>query len=412
MSSAHRSSSDWLQQAIEALSRAAGERLARHPQGHLANGRGSHLELTIRIPLTAEGDVGAGGVGAGGVGTGTVVAEIVSRAQESLDREIDSLLAHRAVFRPGRVLCIRCASADCEHAAPVSSRQVFAGYGATGIPRFEDFGQWLLERRHPKIDRLYRRPSRLVTVVASGAELTGLLLPAFRPRRLDYRVHGQVAAGWFSVPGRSGGPGSRGQAGGLLAQTFQVVSSARKVRKGRRARRRRLGLNILGTGPAGEPLAEVYDRPDQIPWAGAVRWSQQALDSIERSQGRKSATAEHLSSRIEGVLNGIARRLEHHRRSRDRRTGHAQKRHQEGNRPTDMALRDLTRAGDENVLFDLRRETLIVLGDKGRAHVWSTSGKLVTSIRYSPDSIGKKMKLEIWRPATAKEIAALRRAVS
>ena len=64
-----------------------------------------------------------------------------------------------------------------------------------------------------------------------------------------------------------------------------------------------------------------------------------------------------------------------------------------------MALRDLARAGDDNVLFDLRRETLIVLGDKGRAHVWSAAGKLVTSIRYSPDSIGKKKKLEIWRQA-------------
>ncbi len=402
MSSAHRSSSDWLQQAIEALSRAVGERLAKHPLGHLADSRGSHLELTLQIPLGTM-DLPSGGRTGNGVAADTVAAEAVSRARQSLELEIESLLARRAVFRPGRVLCIRCVSADCEHAAPESSRQVFAGYGATGIPRFEDFGQWLLERRHPEVDRLYRRPPRLVTVVSSGAELTQRLLPAFRQRRIDYRIHGQVAAGWFPVPGRGGAPGA-------LALTFQVLSSARKTRKGRRGRRR-LGLNILGTGPAGEPLAEVYDRPDQIPWAGAVRWSQQALSSVERSQGQKSATPERLSSRIEGIMNGIARRLEHHRRSRDRRTGHAQKRHREGNRPTDMALRDLARAGDESVLFDLRRKTLIVLGDKGRAHVWNVSGKLVTSIRYSPDSIGKKKNLEIWRQATAKEIAALRGAV-
>ncbi len=408
MSSAHSSSGDLLQQAIKALSRAAEERLAKHPLGHLANGRGGRLQLTLQVPLVA----------GGGISTDTV-----GQARESLEREIESLLAHRAVFRPGRVLCIRCSSADCEHAAPECSRQVFAGYGATGIPRFEDFGQWLLERRHPGIDRLYRRPPRLVTAIVSGAELTGQLLAAFRERRLDYRVHGQVAAGWFPVPGRrdvprapGAGQGQRSlgggqEMGGAIALTFQVLSSAWKGRRGRHGRRR-LGLNILGSGPAGEPLTEVYDRLAQVPWAGAVRWSQQALDSIERSQGQKSATPERLSSRIEGVLNGIARRLEHYRRSRDRRTGHAQKHHKEGSRPTRMALRDLTRAGHDGVLYDIRRKTLVVLGDKGRAHVWSAAGKLVTSIRYSSDSIEKKKNLEIWRQATAEEIAALRRAVS
>ena len=42
---------DLLQQAIEALSQAASERLAGHPQGHLANSRGGRLELTLQIPM-------------------------------------------------------------------------------------------------------------------------------------------------------------------------------------------------------------------------------------------------------------------------------------------------------------------------------------------------------------------------
>ncbi len=391
MSTAHRSSRDWLQQAIEALSRAAGERVAKHPLGHLAT-RGGRLELILQVPVNAAGDV---------------TADAVGEARESLEREIESLLAHRAAFRPGRILCLRCSSPDCEHAAPASSRQVFDGYGPTGIPQFQDFGQWLLERQHPGIDRLYQRPPRLVTEVVSGAELTEQVLGVYRERRLEFRVHGQVAAGWFPVPDRDGAPDG-------LALSFQVLSSRRKRRGKRRGRRsrRRLGLNVLGIGPAGESLTDLYDRLGQVPWAGVVRWSQQALDSIERSQGQKSATPERLSDRIEGVLNGIARRLEHHRRSRDRRTGHAQKRHQEGDRPTQMALRDLARAGAEGVLFDVRRETLIVLGDKGRAHVFNAAGRLVTSIRYSPDSIEKKKNLEIWRQATAEEIAALRQAAS
>ncbi len=389
MARGRRSDSDFLTRAIEALSRAADERVAKHPQGHLVSGHRASLELTLEIPLSPSGGV---------------PAETVAFAKKNLENQVEHLLAHRAAFRPGRVFCLRCSSADCEHATPQSSRQIFAGYGATGMPRFQDFGQWLLEHQHPGVDRLYRRPPQLVTDLASGNDLHAQLLPAFRERRIDYRIHGQVTAGWFPVPAAGGVPD-------VLALTFQVLSSAPNGRRGRRGRRR-LGLNVLGVGPAGEPLAELYERLGEIRWAGAVRWSQEALASIERSQGSKSATPQRLSERIEGVLGGIARRLEHHRRSQDRRTRHAQKRHKEGDRPTRMALTDLARASDESILYDGRRETCVVLGEKGRAHVFNTQGKLVTSIRYSPESIEKKKKLGIWRQATVEEIAGLRGAAS
>ncbi len=392
MPRSRRAPGDPLQQALTALSRAAAERVAKHPLGHLANGRGALLDVTLRVPVeTADG----------------IPAEALEQARASLEGELESLLAHRAAFQPGRILCLRCLAADCEHSSATGSRQVFAGYGPTGIPAFLDFGQWLLERQHPEVDGLYRRPPRLVTVVTSGAELSRQLLGAFRDRRLDYRIHGQVAAGWFEVPARDGGPKE------LFAVTFQVISSAHGSRRGRLGRRgrpgrRRLGLNVLGAGPAGEPLADLYDRAGQVPWTQAVRWGQSALESIERSQGRKTATPERLSARVEGVLNGIARRLEQHRRSRDRRTGHAQQRHTEGGRPTRMAVEDLARAGDDGLFYDTRHDTLIVLGEKGRAHFFNAEGKLVTSIRFPPSSIARKKKQGRWRPATAEEVAALR----
>ena len=387
MSKSRRSSGDHLQQALEALSRAAGEQISKHPLGHLANGRG-HLELTLRVPIPP--------------GDG-ISSQVVEQARASLQGELEGWLAHRAAFRPGRVFCPRCASADCEHSAPASSRLVFAGYGPTGIPRFLDFGQWLLERQHPQIERLFRKPPRMLTDLVSGSELNRQLLEVFRERKIDHRIHGQVTAGWFPIPRADGTPG-------VLALTFQVLSTAYRGRNKRGWRR--LGLNVIGAGPEGEPLGELYERLGSIRWTPAVRWSQSALDSIERSQGHKSSSPEQLSERIEGVLGGIARRLEHHRRSRDRRTGHAQQHHQEGDRPIRMALTDLARAGAESILADARRKTLIVLGEHGRAHVFNSAGKLVTSIRYSPESIDRKKKKELWRPATAEEIASLRGAVS
>ncbi|MEM7355187.1 MAG: hypothetical protein AAF657_30535, partial [Acidobacteriota bacterium] len=244
MAKSRRPAGDRVRQALEALSRAVEERIAQHPQGHLATGRGTRLSLSVEVPAaTADG----------------ISPEQIARVKKSLDDELETLLAHRAAFRPGRVLCLRCTSVECEHAGPETSRQVFVGYGPTGIPQFQDYGQWLLASEHPEMDRLYRRPPQLVTDLFSAADLESQLVPAFRERKIDYRIHGQVTAGWFPVPGRRGTPE-------VLALTFQVLSSAVRQRRGRRGRRR-FGLNVLGAGPAGEPLAELYER------LGAVRWT-------------------------------------------------------------------------------------------------------------------------------------------
>jgi hypothetical protein len=73
-----------------------------------------------------------------------------------------------------------------------------------------------------------------------------------------------------------------------------------------------------------------------------------------------------------------------------------------------MALPDLAHATPENLLFDTRRETLVVVGDKGRAHVFSLTGKLVTSVRYSPAAIERRRGNGTWRPATPEEVAQVR----
>jgi hypothetical protein len=72
-----------------------------------------------------------------------------------------------------------------------------------------------------------------------------------------------------------------------------------------------------------------------------------------------------------------------------------------------MALADLRRTGREGLLFDTRHETLVALGDRGRAHVFNLEGKHVTSIRYSPPAIEKRKQQGRWRPAKAEEISGL-----
>lgn len=404
---------DRLEQALRLLAEEARERLARHPSGHLAAAAAERLELTLAVPAAARD---------------TRFPELAREVDAALDAAVGALLAHRAAFRPGAVFCLRCGDAGCAHATPDGPREVFAGYGGTGLPRFLDFAQLLLERGDRRVDRLYGEPPALLAHTVLGRDLTAGLLPAYRASAADHRLHGQVVAGWWRVPGADG----RREP---LALTFQIAST-RPV-----GGRRRFGVNVLGRAPGGLPLADLLDALGELPWAAAVRWAQAEVEAIERGEagghrddrgdaeggsgeegggaadgGRRGdarpRAARALDHRLLGVLNGLARRLEKDRRAAERKTHHARERHAQRDRPTDMALADLARAGAGEVLVDRRQDTLVVLGERGRTHVFSAAGKHVTSIRYAPETIERRRQRDLWRPAAPEEVAALRERVA
>ena len=103
-----------------------------------------------------------------------------------------------------------------------------------------------------------------------------------------------------------------------------------------------------------------------------------------------------------------ARRLVRDRRARGRRTRHAEARHVSGERPTGKAVEDVRAAVDDAFMLDERSGTLVVLGQRGRTHFFSPEGQLVSSVRYSKEAIGRKIKLKRWRSATTAESTALR----
>lgn len=380
-----------IQQALQLLIDEVRDRIDRHPLGHLVAGRGERIDLRLALPTALrDGQIARAG----------------HDASEAIQEAIQSLLQHSALFQPGRVLCLRCQTATCEHSMPTDSRQVFAGWSPAGLPRFVDFGQWLLQRRDPRVDLLYRDAPQVVTVVVPEAELAGSLIPAFKQREDSYRIHAQVAAGWYQAPAPNGPSGYRQP----IAISLQVISS-RTSRSNRH--RRRFGLNVIGIGPGGEPLENLYDRLGEIPWGDAVRWAQGVLVGIEgQLESSPRTPAEVVEKRIEGMVNAVARRLEKDWRGKERRTRHGQQRHEEKDRPTRMAMADLARATPENLLFDTRRETLVVVGDRGRAHVFNLAGKLVTSVRYNPAIIEKRRQNGLWRPAAAEEIRKVREQVN
>jgi hypothetical protein len=263
------------------------------------------------------------------------------------------------------------------------------------MPRWEDFAQLCLDLRHPDVDRLYEAPPALVTLVQDKAGLHGGLLDAFRNGQ--YELAGQVTAGFFRVRG----PAEHGR--NVLALTVQVAVS-RSKRGGLR-----LGLNLLGRTPGGEDLTALWESHSELPWRRAVRWAQTALQSIEprRGPGRGERTGPaseaRLERRLDGIMRGLARRLERDQRSRSRRTRHAEERHSSGERPTRKAVDDVREAGEDAFMVDVRSGAIVVLGDRGRTHFFTESGRLVSSVRYSREAIARKVKFEKWRAARPQE---------
>jgi hypothetical protein len=349
--------------AFDALSRLVRERLSRKAGAHLVEGALDRVVLRVGLVMRGQG-----------AGPGAFTDALLS----DVDRLLDDAIQQAAAFRPGHAYCYRCEGAACEHSVAPSHRHVFAGYAPTGFPRWEDFAQFCLDRKHPEVDRLFDQPPALVAFVAEAAELNGGLLEAFRGAS-SFRLRAQVAAGFFPVRTRDG------EGRGVVAVTFQAGAS-----EGRRGRVRH-GLNVLGRTPQGGPLDLLWERHDVIPWQAAVRWAQAAL---------ATATTEE---RVAGIMKGLARRLLHERRARARRTGHADERHRTGGRPTRAALSDLARVRPEEVLVDERSGTLVVPGERGRMHFYTEDGRLVTSVRYSPDAVARKRKLGVWRPSRPEE---------
>jgi len=73
-----------------------------------------------------------------------------------------------------------------------------------------------------------------------------------------------------------------------------------------------------------------------------------------------------------------------------------------------MAVKDARKAADEKFLHDAEKDTIVVLGPKGRTHVFSRTGKLVTSMVVKPGELERRFNKTRWRPALPKLLAELR----
>ena len=341
-----------------------------------------HIDLRLRIPLDP--------------------AEARGKPSDdpllaALLKELHTARRESGLFQDGRAHCFQCRSNDCVHAVPRDSRQVFLAYTATGKPAWRELTTACLEWNEPRVDVLHGDPPGVVAVHRHVDELTDEMIEGFGRGERGYRLLGQVAFGYLVLR-----DGERG------ALTLQAVGTRRSGAP------LALYLNVIGlertmAGRRGYP--EWWERRALRETVREARADLQALALRLRAR-RKGPIAQELSEGVAAVLGRLRSSLERLYRPQGHRTRHAVARLLQKDRPTHAALADAERAPDEKVLYEPDRATVIVLGPKGRVHVFAEDGRHVTSLHQQRDAIDRKLDRKQWVPCDSDRRERFRQAVA
>ncbi len=348
--------------AVEALAEMAQQLLHIEGVDPLAMPR--YLDLNLRVPLDGGNDVRHA--------AGTAVEQILQRVREVRE--------HERALRPGAVFNYFAGSSHAEGCRPTEPRQVFDGYNSTGRPVFSDFVTMSIERKDPNIDRLLAGEDLILTRVTMGRVLRTQQLAEFGGNSPVFKILGQVDAGLFKVLG----------AAGKCAFSFQLLRGA--TLEGRV----RLRLHPVG---ALDPM----DLADPALLQILSRFQRRLDTEALRLQGQSQGGEVDEEAFVLPLLNDLARQLENRTRNAGRRTQHGLERSESAQRPTSRAYPDAGEASDDSILWDLDQNTIVVLGGRGRVHVFTPQGKHVTSVMMQGSAIERRQHMGRWRLAEPEE---------
>ncbi|TNF24288.1 MAG: hypothetical protein EP329_25180 [Deltaproteobacteria bacterium] len=321
-----------------------------------------------------------------------------------LRERLDEALRGAVAFREGHVYCFHTDQPESPYSQPPDANAVFAGYAANGRPEWRSFPNLCLERREPRVDRLYADPPEVIAIVQTAEELSGDLLPGFGRRSLAYAVLGQVVVGLVPRDLDLRGRGER------VAVTLQLVETTQGTRD------HRLRLNLLGL-PSDDIItaaAEADERSPAEAFRKVLRTARQRIDALGRQLALAARRGEEVDRDrlVEQILSRLRTDVLRVLKVRGHRTQHAEVRHQSGERPTSLALQDARAAVDGRLFDDTYKHTIVVLGPKQRAHVFTAGGRHVTSLVLDPGELERKLERRRWRPLDAAAAEAFRRAVA
>lgn len=325
-------------------------------------------------------------------------ASDASRLLADIRKRIRDLIRGRGTFRFGRVYCFQCQKPDCEHSAPKDPMDIFCGYSTSGRPIFQSFVNFLLERGDPRVPLLYSNPGFIVALPLAEDDLSHELLSTFSSDLFSYRVRGEVIVGLLP---ETLFPAAKAA---LTAQVVELNYGA--------GQKRRLRLNLLGASL--DDLLQATAEPSGFVARSlmhTVRATQSRLDALGRKAWHyeRRGLPDGIAEALPPLLNRLRLDLEHIFRTASRRTRHAEERRESAGRPIGQALRDAMEASADRVLMDTRRGTIVVLGPRGRTHVFSPDGRLVTTLVLTPQEVQRRYALSRWRTLAPEEVLQWRK---
>ncbi|NUN12486.1 MAG: hypothetical protein HUU55_02485 [Myxococcales bacterium] len=369
-------------------------------------------------------------------------AEAQQRLLATVRNLVDETARSLVAFVIGRVYCFQCDTADCAHSVPPDPIYTFSGYTATGKPEWQTFVSLCLASKEPRVDLLFAKKPEIIGIVQMADELAQNLLPGFGKNSLAFSVLGQAVVGLLPVkpPNRHNksyeqkGNNQPGFTTEAASQTKlepalpdrrppsvtmyadhtpaippdRIVLTLQIVETQVASASRRLRLNVIGLSQP-ELAALAGAGADRGP-AESIRRAIGALRDKIDTLGRKSHLAARkkrpfdLRAEVLAVLNDTRSDLERVFRSESRRTEHAAQRHLDGERPTGNALSDASSAPDNRLFWDVDKHTTVVVGPRGRIHVFADSGKLVTSLQLDKSQIEKRTEKKRWIPLDKERI--------
>lgn len=296
-------------------------------------------------------------------------------------------------WQRGSVFCFYTDSATL----PPDPMSVFVGYDALGRPQWRPFLHLCMEAELPELPLIFEDPPRAVSLL-SAEHLSEALIEEVRAGRV-YDVLAQLTIGPVSprfTPPR--------QEEERRVLTVQVVLSQPQEQP--------LQVRVNFMGLSESELFDVAARSaPRSPIAQARTCIQQAQLRVKRLevQARQGALiGPNLRAQARRQLSWLRGALTRVINEGEGRTRHAQARHHQGERPTSHARQDALSAGEDRLLFDTHKETIIVIGPKSRAHVFSMSAAHITSIRLGVGELERKQGQGRWRPLAPEMVTSFK----
>ncbi|HIA01178.1 MAG TPA: hypothetical protein EYN66_04610 [Myxococcales bacterium] len=307
--------------------------------------------------------------------------------------QLATALSSELAFLAGQIYCFQCLAADCAHATPLKPRDTFSGYSPTGRPCWLSFTNLCIERKDTRVDTLFSEPPEIIAISQSNQELQADLLPDFGQGNVIFNVLGQVVVGLVPRTLKLHHAHSE-----RVALTLQIVESQSSNQS------KRLRLNLIGM-----TLDEIIEAASEHGARSVAEGLRRTIQRVRHQLAAVSSGPQINLPEIEPFLSRLKGDLERIFRPARRRTQHAQQRHLGGQRPTSLAMTDALNVPKERLLRDIERHTVIVLGKKNRAHVFSLQGRHVTSLQLKPGEVDRKNKRKRWRMLTRDEALDFKR---